>query len=47
MAYSYVTWNSVPSVTQVSIHVAATHKTFQHQKLKSQIQMVEPYARLA
>ena len=27
---------------QVSIHVAATHQTSQHQTLKSQIQMVGP-----
>ena len=33
--------------SQVSIHVAATHQTSQHQTLKSQIQMVGPYARLA
>ena len=29
---------------QVSIHVAATHQTSEHQTLKSQIQMVGPYA---
>ena len=31
---------------QVSIHVVATHQTSQHKTLKSQIQMVGPYARL-
>ena len=32
---------------QVSIHVAATHQTSEHQTLKSQIQMVGPYASFA
>ena len=34
------------NVVCMSIHVAVTHQTSQHQTLKSQIQLVGPYARL-
>ena len=33
--------------SQVSIHIAASHKTSQHQTLISQIQIVGPHAILA